>query len=124
MKYIILFLPLILLTGCWSLIPGVGSDIPPGVKELMDDPMGAVDTGFSLLEFAAPYANILFPGSGGLLMLAGGLHARRSSKKVKEARKDHASQDTGVDVYLNGICEADTLGEAKILARTAMRSRR
>jgi len=124
MKYIIICLPLFL-TGCGALsFLGLGSDIPPGVKELMDDPATAIDTGFGLLEFAAPYANLLFPGSGGLLMLAGGLHARSSSKKVMAAKKDHASQDMGVDVFLNGICECDTLGEAKVLARTAMRSRR
>jgi hypothetical protein len=123
MKYLLLSLPLIL-TGCISSLLGGSSDIPPGVAELMGDPTAAIDTGFSLLEFAAPYANILFPGSGGLLVLASSLHARRSSKKVKAAKKDHASQDTGVDVFLNGICECDTLGEAKVLARTAMRSRR
>ena len=120
MKYLLLTLPL-LLTGCISQLITGSPDIPPEVAELMGDP---IDTGFNLLGMVAPYANYLFPGSGGLLMLAGGLHAKRSSNKVKAARKDHASQDTGLDVYLNGICEADTLGEAKILARTAIRSRR
>lgn len=116
MRYLILVLPIFLM-GCWGI--GSGStplDLPPELNPL--SPESADLTG-SLLTMIAPYSNMLFPGSGGLLMLAGGLHARRSSKKAMKAKEDHLNQDTGLDAFFTAILECNTVEEAKLLAKTA-----